>query len=324
MELFSSEDREQVLLKLIEQESLFRSLSEALDQYDVDHHLWKVTTKVENWVDAKKFVAELLVSRYPEYLVQQKVNTLRGNCGCLSSIMRNWTGLFGPRSIENLSMITQNLETESVIMCACCIVHYLISLEGKKQLTKLFDKLSSYLNPDGTKETMTNLCARMDCDIMVDEIVRDYDYTKQDGGLSEEPQTDWSAMVKQKEGEIAQLKQELEQLKQEHAQLKEENEQIQALIESNDERVSSKFGSRVQLELLRILIDRASLHTASVKQKHLAKLMSFITGWNEKTCNNYLSNSGLSRLHHRKFLEEIQEELKVTGLDVSLKYNSKG
>lgn len=322
MELFSSEDREQVLLKLIEQESLFRSLSEALDQYDVDHHLWKVTTKVENWVDAKKFVAELLVSRYPEYLVQQKINTLRDNCGCLRSIKRNRKGHYGPRFLENLSMITQNLETESVIMCACCIVHYLISLDGKKHLTKLFDKLSSYLNPDGTKEIMTNLCARMDCDIMVDEIVRDYDYTKQDGGLSEESQTDWPAMVKQKEEEIAQLKQEVEQLKQEHAQLKEKDEQIQALIESNDERVSSKFGSRVQLELLRVLIGRVNLYTNSVKQKHLAKLMSFITGWNEKTCNNYLSSPGLSRTHHSKFLEEIQEELKVTGLGDSLKYTS--
>lgn len=322
MELFSSEDREQVLLKLIEQESLFRSLSEALDQFDRDNQLWKVTTKVENWVDAKRFVAELLVSRYPEYLVQQKVNTLRDDCDFLSPINRGDVGPGDPFVCKGLTVMTQNLETESVVMCACCIVHYLVSLDGKTQLAKLFDKLSSYLDHGVTKETMTNLCARMDCDIMVDEIVRDYDYTKQDGGLSEEPQTDWSAMMKQKEEEIAQLKQELEQLKQEHAQLKEENEQIQALIESNDERVSSKFGSRVQLELLRILIGRVNLYTNSVKQKHLAKLMSFITGWNEKTCNNYLSSPGLSRTHHSKFLEEIQEELKVTGLGDSLKYTS--
>lgn len=322
MELFSSEDREQVLLKLIEQESLFRSLSEALDQFDRGNQLWKVTTKVENWVDAKKFVAELLVSRYPEYLVQQKINTLRDDYDSLSPVNRGHFSPDEPSFIKGLTVITSNLETESVVMCACCIVHYLVSLDGKTQLAKLFDKLSSYLDYGVTKETMTNLCARMDCDIMVDEIVRDYDYTKQDGGLSEEPQTDWSAMVKQKEEEIAQLKQELEQLKQEHAQLKEENEQIQALIESNDERVSSKFGSRVQLELLRVLIGRVNLYTNSVKQKHLAKLMSFITGWNEKTCNNYLSSPGLSRTHHSKFLEEIQEELKVTGLGDSLKYTS--
>lgn len=173
--LFSSKDRSKLAIQYVDQESLFRCLSQIMD--DIDRKLTKETSKIENWTDAKEMISQLFQSEHPEFLVQTKFDDLISKYDCLSSSKRGDMS-YGSVVLTSLNEYQTHNESYVVLLYAYAIIHYLfMTQKGNKAVIRtkgaITKQLSDYTDPNSFVSLITKAINNgINCKM----IVNDYDY----------------------------------------------------------------------------------------------------------------------------------------------------
>ena len=272
--LFSQSDREETLIHLLETEPLFVALQDCMDQYD--KLMMKHTTKVENWVDAKEFMANLFKSPVPTAMVNIEYQKLCNKSTAIDSNRRGKGGYSG--IMTGLPKILQEREIEIVLSYSLIIAYYLICTREEQKFKDVFKKLKSLCSEHGLSRR--EILAEMELSITTGfengSITDIYDYTKPDGGIENTA---------------------------------EQPEEIAPAVDEQDiSTPENNMELRTELTAAAVVLAVEEYKTASTERKKL--LLSAISGLNPTTFNNVVSSlsDGQKKLAEKRLKEIIEEK----------------
>lgn len=275
IELFSQSDREETLIHLLETEPLFVALQDCMDQYD--KLLAKHTTKVENWVDAKEFMANLFKSPVPTAMVSIEYQKLSNKSTAITPHRRGKGG--DSDFITNLHRSQQEIEIGAVLSYSLIIAYYLICTREEQKYKDVFKKLKSLCSEHGLprREILAEMELSITNGFENGSITDVYDYTKLDGGLVDIPA--------------------------------DETEE-----ERDDEEVAEgRFPHRITVGYLLSLMGIKSKENIK-NQAALKRALQGLTGVPPTSVNNYLGDFSLALRNNQTELDRLNKELRDAGL----------
>lgn len=308
IELFSEQDREEKLIQLLGAEPLFVALQESMDKYD--NHLEKHTTKVENWVDAKDFIATLFKCPVPAAMVSHAYKKLNDNSSAISSNYRGQE--YGIDIVNNLNKYKQGYEVGIVLTYSLIIALYLLRTRKEQKYQEVFAKLKRLCNETGVvyREYLAEMDLCMADGIENGSIPDVYDYTKPDricvdaSGDSEEDKYPSEGELQLK---IKTLEAENEKLKHEVEMQKGEKPEESATEPISDENTNL----RTELTAAAVVIAVDQYKYSSTERKKY--LLSAISGLRPTTFSNVI---GVLTEKQKKLAEKRLEET-INKIEVS-------
>lgn len=311
-------------------ESLFYELTDVLDE--VDTFKGKITTKVENWMDAKIFVKMLFSNKAPKVYLRPYIQGLESD---LSRIDPHYRAEKNANPIAaNTALIIGILERDAILIPAYAMIKYIAKFnsERRKDCEGVLESLENFAYSedhffDGNMiDNITGIFVKSK------ELAYDYDYTQT---LALENTTDPASQVllhitpapeplvstpPTTLDDTAHLKKELADLQAKYEDLMDRyNDQKKKWDEFDSvQQEQGSINQKVRLEIVARLLEengaKIGKDCAHGNKSKAGSLINKITDIRFETCKKYMTERNLNTGAHSEDIKNINDILEEIGI----------
>lgn len=295
-----SEERRHELLDVFNKESLFGCLFDVFN--DIDDHVSKLTTMVENWEDAKNFVQKVLSYESPLLHLTLCIKELRKGYDDLSPVDRDHR----PIDAEDFfCTIDPETETDVILLYSYAIFYFLsktrkVSSRLYLQLVAAISKekgLNKYLFNDERKQIIQKCIDEG----IADGMTYDYDY------VHNRPLETIEERVRAEE-EAQELVRQTDKLAK--IPVPSESDNVE---NAEDDDPASDLPNRLKVAYVLQLLNITSKEQIK-NERALCRVLKILVGASRTSVQRYLETFTLDVVRNKDEIKDFNEDLKESGL----------